>query len=246
MSNTYYGSKDVGFFILGGYSILGSQTAIVVDGEALTTETTPLGVAFPTHDLLGKYSATVTQQGFYDGTAGGANTAICDREGAEQVMLLAHQGNVAGREMVAWQGAFAGKYQRVIADKDLDRANATYTISGAKEYPIILKALAAVTSDADTEADSIDNTASSAAGGSGYFACTALTLDGGTNIAAKVRHSADDSTFADLISFTAATAVTAERKTVTGTVNRYLAASWAWTGGGASKSATIVVGFKRA
>lgn len=246
MSNTYYGSKDVGFFILGGYSILGAQTGLTIDGEALTTETTPIGVAWPEHQLTGRYQAAVTQQGFYDAAAAGANAAICERQGTSQVMLLAHQGNTAGKEMIGWAGSFAGKYDRVLADKNLHQANVTYTINGQKEYPVILKALAAVTTSTNTDASSYDGAAGTSAGGSGYFACTALTLGGYTNLIGYVRHSADNNTFADLVTFTAATAATAERKTVAGTVNRYLSARWAWTGSGSDNTATIVIGFDRA
>lgn len=80
-------------------------------------------------------------------------------------------------------------------------------------------------------------------GAAGYIACTALTLGGYTNVIGKVQHSADNSTFADLIVFAAITAAySAERKTTLATVNQYLAASWAFTGSGSSPSATIFIG----
>lgn len=89
--------------------------------------------------------------------------------------------------------------------------------------------------------------ASTLLGGSAYIACTALTLGGYDNIVGKVQHSADNSTFADLVTFTAITvALKAERKTTTATVNRYLAAAWAFGGSGTSPSATIFIGFQRA
>jgi hypothetical protein len=74
-------------------------------------------------------------------------------------------------------------------------------------------------------------------------------LGGWTDLTVKVQHSADDSTYADLVTFTAITVAPAkERKTVAAgtTVNRYLAASWAFTGAGAAHTATFVVGFARA
>lgn len=82
-------------------------------------------------------------------------------------------------------------------------------------------------------------------GGAGYVACSALTLGGYTNLAVKVRHSQDDATYVDLVSFAALTATGAERKTVAGTVYRHLAASWAFTGSGGAHTATFVVGFAR-
>ena len=64
--------------------------------------------------------------------------------------------------------------------------------------------------------------ANSSGGGVGYLQVTAMTGFG--QFVGKIRDSADDVTYADLITFTAVTsAPDAERKTVTGTVDRYLA-----------------------
>lgn len=93
---------------------------------------------------------------------------------------------------------------------------------------------------ADGNGTSVDNTASSSGGGVASLHLTAYS--GLTNIVVKVQHSADDSTWADLITFTTATDATAERKTITGTVNRYVRATWDVTGTG---SATFVVAFAR-
>jgi hypothetical protein len=59
----------------------------------------------------------------------------------------------------------------------------------------------------------------SANGGVGMLHVTAATGTGGT---VKIQDSADNITFADIITFTATAAATSERKTVTGTVRRYI------------------------
>lgn len=82
-------------------------------------------------------------------------------------------------------------------------------------------------------------------GGNGYLQVTALTLGGYTNVVVKVRHSADDVTYADLLSFVAVTAVGAQKVAVAGTVNRYLAASHAFGGAGSGQSVTYFAGFAR-
>lgn len=88
----------------------------------------------------------------------------------------------------------------------------------------------------------VDNTASSAKGGVAALHVTAAS--GGTPSATiKVQHSTDDTVYADLITFTAATAATSERKAVTGTVNRFVRATWAITG--TTPSFTFVVAFAR-
>lgn len=78
-------------------------------------------------------------------------------------------------------------------------------------------------------------------GGVGYQAISAFS--GFTGFVGKIRHSADDSTYADLITFTNVTSgPTAERKTVSGTVNRYLCFDGDVAGTG---SITPFVGFSR-
>lgn len=84
------------------------------------------------------------------------------------------------------------------------------------------------------------------AGGTGFLQVSALTLGGFTNAVVKIRHSADGSTFADLITFAAATGRTAERAVIAGTVNRYLSVTIDFTGAGSGQSCTFFVGFARA
>lgn len=70
----------------------------------------------------------------------------------------------------------------------------------------------------------VDNAASSAAGGVGYLqACAAGPI---AAVTAKIRHSSDDITYVDLITFTAFTVRAHERKTVAGTVNRFTKGNW--------------------
>lgn len=84
-------------------------------------------------------------------------------------------------------------------------------------------------------------------GGVGYVQVPDLTLGGYDSATVNVRHSADNAVWATLLTFTAiTTAPSAERKTVTGTVNRYLATSGAYVGAGSDPAITPAVGFARA
>jgi hypothetical protein len=78
------------------------------------------------------------------------------------------------------------------------------------------------------------------AGGVGYIQCTAFS--GLTNLIDKIMHSPDDSTYATLITFATLTAIGKERKTVSGTIDRYLSNNGDVTGSG---SVTVFVGFCR-
>jgi hypothetical protein len=83
-------------------------------------------------------------------------------------------------------------------------------------------------------------------GGAGYLEVEALTLGTFTDALVTIRHSADNTTFADLVSFTARTLFGAERVAVAGAVNRYLAQNVDFRGAGSGGSIKYVVGFARA
>lgn len=103
---------------------------------------------------------------------------------------------------------------------------------------VSLHALGAETVDGNFTA--VDNAAATTNGGVGSLHVTAYS--GLTSALIKIQHSADDSTYADLISFTSVTAATSQRSAVTGTVNRYVRATVDVTGTG---SATFAVAFAR-
>jgi hypothetical protein len=97
-----------------------------------------------------------------------------------------------------------------------------------------------------TDTNSDEWAASSANGGAGYLSVSALTLGGYTSVTVVIRHSTDDITFADLITFTAVTAApTAERKTVTGTINKYTLTRHTFNGAGTGQSITFAAGLGR-
>lgn len=242
-----YGSPSLGYFLIGGRNVLGTRTSVTVKAEATFADTTVLGDTWTQNATTGLKKGSVSQDGFFDDAVGAINEALCDLENTRQVLLLAHEGNVAGKKAFGCAGSFAATYDRGMSIAEFHKATATHTVTGELEEPRILAALAARTTAGNTEAASIDNAALTSLGGAGYLGVTALALGGYTNLVVKVRHSSDNVTFADLLTFTAATGIVGERKAVAaGTVNRYLAISWAWTGAGTGQSATFTVAFARA
>lgn len=118
-------------------------------------------------------------------------------------------------------------------------ANITIQGDGRFDAGVSLADLAEVTSGANGSAHTA--AAGTSNGGIATLHVTAVT---GT-LTVKVQHSSNNSTWADLATFTAATAATSERITVAPgtTVNRYLRASWTLTGAGAA--ATFTTSFAR-
>lgn len=240
-----YGGANVGFLLVGGYSLLGSDVTELVgpDKEAVLEETTGLGAAWPTHAGTGLQKGAFGHSGFYDDTVGSVNEALLNgSQQAAHVVCVGMNGNTIGAKFVGLAGTLIGKYRRVVTRGQLHKAIADGTVSGAVEDGVILQHLTAKTVDWNTEgAESVDNTVSTSAGGSGYQQVPAFT--GFTGFVGKIRHSADDATYADLLTFANVTAITnAQRVTVAGTVNRHLAFDGNVTGSG---SIQVMAGFCR-
>lgn len=119
--------------------------------------------------------------------------------------------------------------------------NATqYTASAANPLGVVLQGPTALSATVTAgSANSVDNGASTAAG---WSAILQVISTASGNFEFKIRHSADDTSYADLGTFTAnGSAVTSELLTGTGTVNRYIALNAARTAG----TVTVVVTFAR-
>jgi len=235
-----YGSANVAFFAVDGYDLKGVSTTLADVTTAATEETHGLGDSWVEHMPAGLRSATLSAEGFYDDATDASNAALVGKETTERVVCYGYEGNTNGQQMIGHVGAYGGTYTRTAARGELTKANAEWTITGQKDDAVILHALGAET--ATGSATAVDQAASTAAGGAGYLQITASSGTSPT-VDVKIRDSADNSTFADLITFTQATGRTAERKTVAGTINRYVQATW--THGGTSPSFTMLVGLAR-
>lgn len=100
----------------------------------------------------------------------------------------------------------------------------TVTVTSATTFTVAVNVTVAGTTGTFVPSNSVN-------GGSGYQQITALA--GITGYVGKIRHSADNVTYADLVTFTNVTsAPNAQRATVAGTVNRYLLYSGTVTGAG--------------
>ena len=235
-----YGSNDVAFFLVDGYDLTGLSTSLADTTSASLEETHALGDSYPEQTATGMQSAELTAEGFYDDAADGSNAALSGKETTSRVVCYGYQGNTIHKYMVGHTGAFGGTYSRTASRNELHKASATWTVTGQKDDGQILHALGSESASGTGAA--ANNDASTSDGGAAYLQ---VTVKSGTSptLDVKIRDSADDSTYADLISFTQATGVTAERVTVAGTVNQYTLASW--THGGTSPVFTFMIAFAR-
>jgi hypothetical protein len=236
-----YGPDDVGFILWGAFNLLGDTVEITSKVTAVLDGSHSLGDSWQEFASVGLRRAEVTQKGYFNDASDQMNAALVSSQGTSAVFSYGLEGNTVGKRFVGGAGAMLAEYERIASLEQLHRANAAYRGTGQFDTGVILHALGARTSDGNSEgADSVDNTASSAGGGVAYLHVVAYS--GFTDVVFKVRHSADDITYADLVTFSTVTAVGAERVTTGVTVNRHLAVDWNVTGSG---SVTFLVGFKR-
>ena len=243
-----YASKDCAVLLFDGFDVRGVSTSLSDSRSAVLREVTALGDTWPSSGDTGVRSGEFSTDGFYDDATGSSNQMLADSQGGSRIVCYGVEGNTIGRKFTGLSGALEGKYVRSAQLADFHRGRGEWRVSGQVDEGVILQSLATKTADWNTEgADSVDNGASSANGGVGYFQYSALALGTATGLAVKIRHSADDSTYADLITFTTVTNTRgAQRSTVAGTVNRHLAVSGDFTGTpNGSTTAGVFVGFKR-
>jgi len=240
-------SADVGFLLVDGYDLLGVSTSLSDNVSAMVEESHALGDSWVKNTYVGLKSAELSQEGFYDDASDSSNEALSGSEGSSRLLCYGLEGNTIGKKFIGYSGAMQTNYNRVISRGELHKANASYQGNGAVEDGLILHAHSTETADGETESSSVDGAAQSTAGGAAYLQVSALDLDDYDNITVKVLESADNTTFTTLTTFTVVTAAPAsERKVLTGTVKRYLAVEWEFTGGvGTDQSAKFFVGFDR-
>ena len=209
-----------------------------------TAETSAFGTSAKTY-VVGHRDGTVSLGGMFEGTASTGTDEFFDTalgNATKTQVIVAPEGHSNGAGAIVLI-ADDTSYEVSSAIADIVQASAEFQSSEAVEHGVILSSGAAVT--ATGNGTSVDNGASTANGGAGFLSVPVNTRNG--NITVKIQHSADNSTFADLVTFTvvSSTTTTSERIVVAAgtTVNRYLRVNF--TVAGSTGSATPVVAFTR-
>jgi len=168
--------------------------------------------------LSGLGEGSVSFQGLLDTAAGGSDAVLGTvADGSQRPVTISPEGaSVIGQRALILHGR-QGDFSPRSSVADAVRLTSGQTADGGANGGVILHPLTARTAAASYT--SVDGAASSALGLVGHLHVTAFT---GTTATVKIQDSADDSIWADLVTFTAATGVTYQRSSATGTVNRYL------------------------
>ncbi|ANS02856.1 hypothetical protein [uncultured Mediterranean phage uvDeep-CGR0-AD1-C239] len=200
-----------------------SGDANALDGAGYsqeTMETTALASAAASR-ITGLADGSVSVNGYFDNAANRIHPTFTSNSGklptADQVVLVP-LGSAVGSPMV---GISAKEADYNVSRSSGSAISVTSTFNGngmGGEFGVMLTAHDDTAGSAAT-GTAVDNSASSASGGAGYVEAFSLTSGTVTTI---IQHSADNSSWATLASFTSITGSTAERVEVTGTVNRYI------------------------
>lgn len=239
----------------------GKNTVILFDAFDLSTyfnsvsttamaeavETTTFGSANKTY-AIGQKDGSVTFEGLFDGSTNAVDQVLATAVAAtsKKIITVGSEGAGIGRR-AKLLNTDETSYEISSAVADMvtisAEAQASGTVGGI-DGGVLLAAQQAVTAPAQNT--SVDNAASTPNGGVGHLHVTGNTRDGAATI--KIQHSANNSTFADLVVFTNTTnsTTTSERIEVAAgtTINRYVRVNISSLGG-SSGSLTITVGFAR-
>lgn len=199
------------------------DTEVSVD----TPDTTTFGAAAKTC-LPGLKDGKNTISGYVDNTATtGSDVVLSAALGAAagKTLTICPQGVATIGNLAKLSLTSPANYKLGTPVGGIVTFSADLPPTGGNLQGVLLEPLTQKTNTGNS-ASSVDNAALSSNGATANLHCTAYTS--GT-LTAKVQHSVDNSAWVDLITFTALTAVGAQQSSVSGTVNRYLRASWATT-----------------
>lgn len=217
-----------------GYDLTAYFSSFESQGTNGTAETTTFGQTAKAY-IVGLNDGQLSGEGIYDTTAESVLvTAIANR--SEAVTCYWPNGDTLGNNGVGLKGQETAL--NVKSDVgDANKFDVEFQSEVGREGIVSHYALAA--SSASGTATVVDNTTGSPGAPVGYLQVTAC--NGGT-VDVKIQHSADNSSYSDLITFTSITASNApfaERIEASGTVHRYTRAVVTHNGGTATFSASL-------
>lgn len=237
-----FGSPSFAFLLADGYDLRAAKLkGVTTSDESLTDPTDGLGDSSDEHTPVGMTRASFSQTGgFFDDAANGIHLAFRGNAGTPRILSFAYEGNTIGQSFTGALGGLKTKYDVIVTDGKLTKANAAYRIQGALDAGVILQTH--VQQTIDWTNTSVDNLASSAAGGVGYLQVSQFA--GLTGFVGLIEDSADGASgWAAIVTFTNVTgAPTAQRIAIAGTVRRYLRFRGDVTGTG---TITLMAGFVR-
>lgn len=212
---------------LGGSDVSEFFKSASVDASKDTVETTAFGSTSKSY-ISSLRDATASLEGMFDGTASVGSDAIL-RATLESpnnaAFAMFSEGDAAGKFGFGLYGIQTA-YAISGSTDDVVQASAEIQSTTGAERLVSVAGKQSVAATGPLA--SVDNGAATTTGGVGYL----FVFVPGTSVTVKLQDSTDNSTWTDLLTFTAATSAQAQRLTVAGTVKRYLRANVTALSGG--------------
>jgi len=186
--------------------------------------------------LPGLNEGQMSPQGVWNPAADQSDEELVALDGTEVVVSASPQGFAAVGDRVHMVNGFLANYQPRAPHNDAVRFSSSIQGSEGAYLGVALKDLSQESSTGNFA--SVDQSAQTTDGATAFLHVTQFS---GTNATVTIEDSANDSTFGSLVAFTAATGVTSEKVTVSGTVERYVRVALT----GTFTNLTFVVSFKR-
>lgn len=213
-----------------GYDVSAYFNSVTASGMSDTAEVTTFGAGSKAY-IPGTKDATFSVEGYYSKTAGGSDVVLANALGTNTIWTTVFSADAVGARGYGAQtigttvetGAEIGGAVTISAEgQSTTGTDAIVVLHGVYEPEVM--------TGVNTP---VNNGVATTRGVAAYFQFVAKS--GTPTLTAKVQHSSDGSTWADLVTFaTTSTVNTAQRITTTGTVNRYLRAIWTISGGSPS------------
>jgi hypothetical protein len=226
--------------LLGGYDISGYLNDISVPREADTVDVSTFGASNKQY-IAGLADGSVSGGGFWSGGANEIDAILASTFGtANNVLSVGWQGTTLGSRGDLMSGIHSS-YEVAGSIGDAVGVSFEMQASSGVYSGVYVHALGAETVTGNST--SVDNGAATSNGFAMNLHVTAVSGTATPTVTSKVQHSTDNSTWVDLGTFVAATAIGGQHVTGTGTVNRYVRE--VHTISGTSPSLTFAVQFAR-
>lgn len=250
-----FSSKDVGFALLGPYSILG---AISKFDDAVTlklNETYALGETDESYWSSGAKNTEITQEGWYDDAVGQLHQAFVGTSSLPILGLplsIAPHGNTNAARIDTYPSVQRVGYTVQMATSEVTKAQARYGLWYGKRETYVVHALGTETTAGSTDPLDVHPYVTNTSNG-GAVVLHVTALSGCATCTITVRHSTDGITWADKQAFQAlapsdvtnGTALAGQYITLTSTMNQYWSVAWTY-GTPATPNVTFMVGVYRA
>lgn len=219
---TFAHGKD-SLVLIDEYDFSSYLNSVTASSEVDVPETTAFGDSTRTY-IVGIENGMASAEGMFDGSSEASDEIFDAALGSatNKIVTLAF-GSRAASSRVAIVDAQETSYELSSPFDSVVGASVEFQAAAkGVDFGFNLSGHAAITASGDSA--SVDNGTSSTNGGVAHLHVTANAHDSTSDY--KVQHSADNSTWADLVTFTqvSASTVTSQRGEITGTVNRYLRA----------------------